>query len=263
MDKNPNFVTALGRGLDVLRCFTPEKQELGTTEIARMTGLAQSTVWRLCYTLSSYGCLVPGRSPDRLRVGAGVLLLGHAAVLHGGIAEVALPLLKKLADEFDASVSLGERHGTEMIIVQRSEAPNIVKVDLHIGSSLGLGQSSIGLAYLSAIDKKKRAQLMSLLEAAHPKDWRTIEKNIATAQAEYEKLGYVFNLGRSHKDINAVGVPVISPDGTHIMALTCGGVLSSMTRDKLANKVAPALKVLASTMAPMLGSRSVELAKSL
>ena len=179
-------------------------------------------------------------------------------MFHGGIAEVALPLLKKIADEFDASVSLGERHGTEMIIVQRSEAPNILKVDLHIGSSLGLGQSSLGLAYLSAIDRKTRLQLMSLLEAAHPKNWRTIEKDIATALLEFEKLGYVFNLGRSHKDINAVGVPVISPYGTHVMALTCGGVRSSMTRDKLANKVAPALKALASTLAPMLGSRNVE-----
>ena len=256
LDKDPNFVTALGRGLDILRCFTPEKQELGTTEIARMTGMAQSTVWRLCYTLSKYGCLTPGRSPDRLRVGAGVLLLGHAAVLHDGIAQAALPLLKQLADEFDASVSLAERHGTHMIIVQRSEAPNIVKVDLHIGSSLSIGQSSLGLAYLSAIDTETRAPLMKLLKAENPEYWDEIQKDITSAQSEYSTAGYVFNLGRSHKDINAVGVPVISPDGTHVMAITCGGVRSSMTRDKLAGKVAPALKVVASKIALMLGSPS-------
>lgn len=253
-DKDPNFVTALGRGLDVLRCFTPDRQELGTTDIARLTGLAQSTVWRLCHTLSQYGCLTQGRSADRLRIGPGVLLLGHAAVTHSGLSEQALPLMRVLADKFEASVSLAERYRTQMVIVQRSEAPNIVKVDLHIGSGLDMVNSSLGLAYLAALQPSRRDQVLAELRRAHASDWKRIEAEIKTAQQEYDRLGFVFNLGRSHADINAIGVPVISPDGRQVMALTCGGARSKLTREKLISKVAPALTELATVLAPLLTS---------
>ena len=63
------FVTALARGLEVLRCFSAETPELGSREIARRIGLSQSTIWRLCHTLSQLGYLVPGTAPGKLRVG--------------------------------------------------------------------------------------------------------------------------------------------------------------------------------------------------
>ena len=69
---------------------------------------------------------------------------------------------------------------------------------------------------------------------------------------EYEKWGAVFNLGRSHLDVHAVGVPVVSPDGKKVMALTSGGSKSSVTREKLLKEVAPTLKELALSLSPML-----------
>src|SRR5690349_15292820 len=105
MKDDRQFVTALARGLEVLRCFTPERPELGTTEIAGQIGLPQPTVWRLCYTLTKLGYLVPGRDPEKLRAGPGVLALGYAAVTHAGVAEFAAPLMKEIADRFEASLS--------------------------------------------------------------------------------------------------------------------------------------------------------------
>src|SRR4029077_19838606 len=62
------FVTALGRGLDILQCFTPATPELGTSQLARMTGLPQPTVWRLCHTMTELGFLVQAPDQDRLRL---------------------------------------------------------------------------------------------------------------------------------------------------------------------------------------------------
>jgi DNA-binding IclR family transcriptional regulator len=253
-DKDPNFVTALGRGLDILRCFTPERPELGTTEIARMTGLAQSTVWRLCYTLSRYGCLTAGTSPDRLRIGAGVLLLGHASIVHTGIAEAALPLLREVAEKFDASVSLAQRHRHDMVIVQRAEAQNILKMNLHIGSGLPLANSSLGFAYLAALPEERRDELSVELKKEHGAGWPRVRRDIDEALADFRKHGCVFNLGKSHADINAVGVPVVSADGRRVMALTCGATRMRMTREKLLKEVAPALKDVAAALAPLLAS---------
>lgn len=250
-DKDPNFVTALGRGLDILRCFAPERAELGTTDIARLTGLPQSTVWRLCYTLGQYGCLVPGSNPDRLRIGPGVLLLGHAAITHTGIAETALPGMREIAETFDASCSLAERNGDRMVIVQRAEAHNIVKVDLHVGSTLPIEVSSLGLSLLAAMPADERLALMKELRRTPRIDAVKFERNVDQAVADYERLGFIFNLELSHRDINAVGVPVLAADGRPVMAMTCGGARSRLTKEILVKKVAPALKGLAQMLGPL------------
>jgi DNA-binding IclR family transcriptional regulator len=254
--KDPLFVTALARGLEILRCFTPDQQDLGTSQIARLTGLPQPTVWRLCNTLSHLGYLVPGRTPDRLRVGAGVLMLGHAAITHTGISEFALPLMRQVAEEFEASVSLAERDRMGMVIVQRSEATSILRVNLHIGSSLELSNSSLGWAYLAGLDPATRAKTLIELRKHNSLNWDKVAKDIEQAMAEYARYGLVFNLGKSHRDINAIGVPVSSPDGSRVMALTCGGAKSSLRREKLLGRVGPALKDLARKIGPLLSQDS-------
>src|SRR5918997_2052925 len=55
--KDRKFVTALARGLEVLRAFTPTEGLLGNGEIAERTGLPKPTVSRLTYTLTKLGYL--------------------------------------------------------------------------------------------------------------------------------------------------------------------------------------------------------------
>src|SRR5262249_42497579 len=78
--KDRKFVTALGRGIEILQCFTPSEPELGTVEIASMVKLPQPTVWRLCYTLVSKGLLTFSPLNKKLRLGVPVLGLGYAVI---------------------------------------------------------------------------------------------------------------------------------------------------------------------------------------
>jgi DNA-binding IclR family transcriptional regulator len=250
--KDPLFVTALARGLDILRCFTPEREVLGSREIARLTGLPQPTVWRLCHTLLKLGYLVPGMTPNKLRVGSGVLLLGHAAITRTGLSAFALPLMRQVAERHKISVTLAERNGTDMLILQRIEVPSMLTLNLHVGTNLDLGNSSLGWTYLCAVDAATRDIALKQLKKRDPEGFDKIRLDLAIATKEFAQWGFVFNLGRSHPDINAVGVPVISPDGKKVMALTSGGAKSSVTKTKLLNEVAPALKELALNLSPML-----------
>jgi DNA-binding IclR family transcriptional regulator len=168
MKEDPQFITALSRGLDVLRCFTVERVELGTTDIARLTGLPQPTVWRLCYTLSKLGYLTPGKDPERLRIGSGVLALGVASIIQNGVADMAYPLLSEIAHEFNASVTLGARDGLQMLVVQRVEAPSVLRLNFHVGTLLEIERSALGAAYLCGIAADERAELMASLERARP-----------------------------------------------------------------------------------------------
>ncbi len=55
--KDRQFVTALARGLDILRAFHAGEGMLGNQEIAHRTGLPKPTVARLTHTLTELGYL--------------------------------------------------------------------------------------------------------------------------------------------------------------------------------------------------------------
>lgn len=110
--KDRQFVTALARGLEVLRCFSSVSPELSASEIARMTGIPQPTVWRLCYTLLQLGYLVamPGR--QTMRPGIPLLGLGQSVLASQPIGELAYPRMLSIAQKHEGAVSLGARYSS-------------------------------------------------------------------------------------------------------------------------------------------------------
>ncbi len=54
-EAGPDFIEALARGLDVLRCFQPGQPVMTLSEIAAATGLARPTVRRILLTLEELG----------------------------------------------------------------------------------------------------------------------------------------------------------------------------------------------------------------
>src|SRR3954453_3086862 len=102
-------VTALLRGLEVLRCFDYGHKSLGSSEIARLTKLPQPTVWRLCRTLEQEGYLVSEAEGSRFCPGLAVLTLGYAALGTLDLGELVRPQLEAIADRFLGATGLATR----------------------------------------------------------------------------------------------------------------------------------------------------------
>lgn len=249
------FVTALARGIEVLRCFSRDRAELGTTEIASLTGLPQSTVWRLCHTLQRLGVLVPGQDPQRLRPGYGLLSLGYATLANGSVAGLAEPAMREVAQRFGLAVSLGARDRDSMVIIARAEGPSILRLALSVGSSLPIATSALGWAWLAGLPDAERRQILQRLRRLSGDAWGAVSARIEDAMAHHAGNGFVFNLRQFHPDVNAIGVPVISPSRQRVMALNCGGAVSVATPELLAGPIAAALKDIAARLAPALDAQ--------
>jgi DNA-binding IclR family transcriptional regulator len=250
-EKDRQFVTALARGLDVLRCFTRTTPALGTADIARMTGLAQPTVWRLCYTLIQEGYLVQTDRGGRLRPGISVLGLGQAAISSMPIAELARDDMQALASRFQCAVSLGMRDGHYMVYMQRMQGSQIILRDLEVGSRVPLSSSATGWAYLAGLPEAEREKIFKELKDIEKKRWPTLLPKIKESIAQYQRTGYIVNKGSLHAQINAVAVPVMSSDGTMLLSLSAGGI-SLVFDDKTLAEVGNCLKRLAARFASAL-----------
>ena len=238
------FVTALGRGLDILQCFTTANPELGTSQIARMTGLPQPTVWRLCHTMTELGFLVPVADQDRLHLGLPVLTLGYAVLASQRIGEIAKPYMEAIAKRYQGAVSLGVRDGLNMIYLQRCQGSSIILADLSIGSRVPLAYSATGWAYLATVPENERKQLIGEFRVVDRQKWAAIESSFEAALKKYKKTGYIVSLGSLHPQVNAVAVPVPARDGSMLLTVSSGGI-NSVFMDKVLHEVGSELNALA------------------
>jgi DNA-binding IclR family transcriptional regulator len=252
--KDRQFVTALARGLEILSCFTKATPALGTTEIARMTGLPQPTVWRLCHTLVQEGYLIYTDGGDRLRPGIPVLSLGFAALAGMPIADLAKEDMQAIAIKYEGAVSLGVREGLNMVYVQRVQGSAIVMRNLNVGSRVPLAQSATGWAYIAGLEESGRKALYKELAGAEGKTWPDTLKKIQSGMEGFSETGYILNKGQLHPQINAVAVPVMSEDNKVLLALSAGGI-SPFFDDAKLTQIGEELKKLAARLTPVSGNR--------
>ncbi len=236
------FVTALARGLEVLRCFSARQPELGTTDIAQLTGLPQPTVWRLCYTLVKTGFLAPSPANDKLRIGVGVLSLGYEAIGTIDIGDLAQREMQIVADDFSAAVSLAIPDRLDMVIVKRAQCNSRLVVNLHVGSRLPLAASTAGWSYLAVIPAQQRAQLVHRLEAHYGRrEWSARWRKASAAIENYHKTGYVLSDGAYDPEINAIAIPLQPDGGSQFYALVCGAPATMVPVKTFRAEIAPRL----------------------
>ena len=102
----PSRIQSLDRAVAVLNSFTPERAQLGVTEIARLTGLTRGTAHRIVANLESHQLLQRVQPGNRYALGPGLLRLAHSARVRINLQECAGPIMTRLRDETNETVGL-------------------------------------------------------------------------------------------------------------------------------------------------------------
>jgi DNA-binding IclR family transcriptional regulator len=235
------FVTALARGLDVLRAFRPGDRHLGNQELARRTGLPKPTISRLTFTLTALGYLRRVEAENKYALGNAVFGLGLAALGQMDVRRIARPLMQALAEHTQASVNLGVRDRLGMIYIDTYRNAASFTVQLDVGSRIPLATTSMGRAYLAALPERDRKALLDEIRASDPEPWPAVKKGIEQALRDYEEKGFCLSLGDWRREVHAVAAPLALPDGSDVLVFSCSGAPFQLERGKLEAEIGPRL----------------------
>jgi len=235
------FVTALARGLELLRCFRPQERWLPHHELVRRTGLPHATVSRLAFTLTELGYLRHRPAAGEYGLSPAVLALGFTMLSTFDVGRAARPVMQALAERAQAAVSLGARHGLSMVYVAHCRSSARLTLGLDVGTRLPIAATAMGRAVLSVAPLAERERLWPQLEAGDPAAWPALRAGLGRAAAQYLEHGFVDSIGEWEPEIAAIGVPVDIGAGKEPFGLTIGGSVHHLRGAFLYDELGPAL----------------------
>ena len=235
-------VTALARGLTVLRRVAAAGAPVGNRELAELTGIPKPTVSRITATLVSAGFLLQLPDSERFVLTAAVLELSNGFLRNFDIRVRARPFLVDLAERTSLSVHLAVRDRLDMVVIETVRPRSAILVSrLEIGSRLDLTRTAVGRAYLAALAEPQRAELMAGLHVAHGDDWPHVHARLQSALAETRANGFALATGEWFEGVNAIAIGFVGPSGERY-AVNCAGAAHLCPREWLIKHTAPMLR---------------------
>jgi DNA-binding IclR family transcriptional regulator len=238
-EEDRQFVTALARGLELLRCFTPSESALSNLDLAKKSGLPRPTVSRLTHTLARLGYLRPLQR-GKYQLDVGVMSFGYSMISNLPVRAIAQPLMVNLANEVGATVAMSARDRLDMVYLDVVQSALRSTIRRQIGTRLPIHQSSAGRACLAAMPTQESDVMMNHLRDLNPTEWPAIRRSLERAFRDYADHGYCLSIGEWQRKVNAVAVPLHHPQ-LGVIAFNCGGPEFQISREKLEESIGPQL----------------------
>ncbi|WP_345813714.1 IclR family transcriptional regulator [Paraburkholderia sp. PREW-6R] len=240
-DGSADEVTALARGLTVLRSVAAADAPLSNRELTELTGIPKPTVSRITATLVGAGFLFRLPDSERFVLTSSVLELSNGFLRNFDIRARARPFLIELAERTALSVHLAVRDRLDMVVIDAIRPRSAVLVSrLEIGSRMNLSRTAIGRAYLAALSETDREKLLIGLQAAEGDDWGHVSSRLESGVKETLEQGFAIATGEWYDGLNAIALGFTGPSGERY-AVNCGGSAHQCPRDWLISRAAPAL----------------------
>jgi IclR family pca regulon transcriptional regulator len=240
MDRSPDFVQSLERGLAVVRSFTAERPEMTLSEVAVATGVTRAAARRFLITLMSLGYV---RSDGRLfSLTPRVLDLGYAYLSSLSLPDVAEPHLEALVAEVNESSSVSVLDGDDIIYVARVPVSRIMTVAISVGTRFPAYATSMGRVLLAGLPDDELEVFLAeqTLQRLTP---RTVS-SIAALKAEILRVraqGWAIVDQELEEGLRAVAAPIRGHQGRTIAAVNVSVAATRTTVDMIRREVVPAL----------------------
>ena len=244
------FATTLARGLDILRCFTPDKPTLSNKELAERTGLPKATISRFTYTLVKLGYLQMEARSTRYQLGSAVLSFAYPLLASMGMRQIARPAMHDFADAIQGSVSLGVRDRLAIVYVETARARTVYSTRMaEVGLSHPLVGSAIGRAYLCACTPEERERLLNEVRVKEPQLWARHAPMVERSLLEFRQRRFCYSYGDLRPEIYAAAVPLHREANGEIMVVNCVLQSYQLSPGDLEREIGPRLVAMAESLA--------------
>jgi len=244
-------VTALARGLSVMKAFDDQHASLTLSDVARIVGLPRASARRALLTLQSLGYV---ESSGRLfSLSPQVLTLARAYLASSPVPRVAQGFLENVSESLGESCSLSILHDEEVIYVARSTRKRIGSLHRDVGAHLPAHCTSMGRVLLAALPDSELDDFIAAAKLQSFTPYTTIDKRELRALIQkVRRSGYSLVDQELEIELRSIAVPVQNASGRVIAAMNVSAQASRTGKKQMLDLFLPALRDAAMKMRPLL-----------
>jgi IclR family pca regulon transcriptional regulator len=205
---NPDFVTALARGLAVMLALSDRKRRMSIAQVSHRTGIPRAAVRRSLHTLSKLG-FVAADDARHYYLRPRVLSLSHAYLSATPLVVLAQPIIDRLGESLHEACSLGILDGDEIVYLARSASSRIMSPALNVGRRLPAYCTSIGHVMLAHLPPQEFDDYLGRTRF-HPYTEHTLTSpdKLRSVLTDVRETGYAFASQQMELRLCTLAVPV-------------------------------------------------------
>jgi DNA-binding IclR family transcriptional regulator len=230
-----NTIKSLVKALNILKLFSPGKNEWTVRDMVEALGYHKSSVQRLVTTLEAHGFLERSQPPrSRFVLGPIVLMLGNVASQSIDLRAVARPYLQRLVEETGETAHLCVVDQSQCYYLDKIDSPQAVRIATYVGQRLHLHCSAVGKALLSGMTEEEVDHVID--DCGLP---RFTETTITDRQALFDELECIRREGLAQDNaeyeasLRCVAAPVRDSFGLVVAAISVAAPVQRFTADQL------------------------------
>jgi len=245
------YVTALARGLSVMKAFDEQHAQLTLSDVARIVGLPRASARRALLTLESLGYVT---SNGRMfSLSPQVLTLARAYLASSPVPRVAQGFLENVSEMLGESCSLSILHGDEVIYIARSTRKRICSLHRDVGAHLPAHCTSMGRVLLAALGDGELDGFLARTTLNGFTPYTVTDKNqLREILLKVRRNGYSLVDQELEIDLRSIAVPVQNAGGRVIAGMNVSAQASRTPKKHLTDRFLPALRDAAIKMRPLL-----------
>ena len=220
---------AIARGAAILRLLGKSETPLGVNHIARALGLVPSTCLYVLRALAEEELVAFDPDTKRYSLDAGVLTLARGWLRRNQFADMAQPLIDRLARDHGTTMLAVQIVGLEhMVVVATAQAGAHFQISAQIGSRFPALISATGrcIAAFGGYSTDELRRRFETLRWDNPPTYADWMEQIGEARA----LGYAVDAGNYISGVTVIAAPVLKGKQRPAHALVAVGISGAMER---------------------------------
>src|SRR5512143_128221 len=216
---DPDFVTALARGLAVLLALSDKRRRMSIAQVSHRTGIPRAAARRSLHTLVKLGFVAVDEA-RRFYLRPRVLSFSHAYLSASPIAVLAQPILDRLGESLREACSLATLDGDEIVYIARSTSSRIMSPSLNVGRRLPAYCTSIGHVMLAHLPQDELDAYLGRTRF-HPFTEYTPSSaaKLVPLLAAVRESGYAFASQMMEPRLCTLAVPVRDAGGHYVAGI--------------------------------------------
>lgn len=216
-----NCINCIFKAVSVLECFTADKPELSTADIARQLGMPKTTARRVLTTLTMSGLANRNAKTGKYMIGPALYALGSLYLSTTDICMAAGPVIETMNDLTGETVNVSILDRGNITLVMKQESKHAFRLNTHVGSIIHAYGSAMGKALLSELNE---AEIDSLYpeERLPPLTKKTIttKTELKLELKQIRKSGVSYDSEGSYEGVEAVASKVRDTSGKAVAAMS-------------------------------------------